>query len=114
MTKEVYRGGKNVFEDLGDSEPERTLVRAQLMGRITDIILQRGLTQVDAGRLLGLQQGRVSELMNGKLSKFSLEHLLRILNSLDKDVEIVVKPKRRQSNKPAVRVVISESSKRQN
>ena len=89
----IYRGSSNVFADIGVAHPERVLARAQVMARIADIIRERGLTQQRAAALLGLPQSKISSLMNGKLSMFSLDHLFELLNALDRDVEIIIKPK---------------------
>ena len=89
----IHRGTGNIFSDLGVSHPERVLLRAQVMSRITEILKARGLTQKQAAVLLGIPQSKVSCLMNGKLSMFSLEHLFALLNALDRDVEIVIKLK---------------------
>ena len=89
----VHRGSGNIFTDLGVAHPERVLARAQVMARITDILRERGVTQRRAAQLLGIPQSKVSCLMNGKLSMFSLDHLFELLNALDRDVEIIIKPK---------------------
>lgn len=93
MSVKVTRGKGNVFKDIGVCDPERTLIRAQIMSRITEIIKECGLNQSQAGKILKLTQSKVSNLMNGKLSVFSLEHLIRLLNALERDVEIIIKPK---------------------
>ena len=93
-TKEkIHRGSGNVFADIGVAHPERILARAQIMSRISEIIKGRGLTQKQASVLLDIPQSKVSCLMNGKLSMFSLDHLFELLNALDRDVEIIIKPK---------------------
>lgn len=89
----IHRGNGNVFTDIGVAHPERVLVRAQVMSRIAEILKERGLTQKKASELLGIPQSKISCLMNGKLSMFSLEHLFELLNALDRDVEIIIKPK---------------------
>ena len=48
-----------------------------------------------AADLLGITQPRVSDLVRGRLDKFSLEKLLDFLLALDRDVEIVVRKKPR-------------------
>lgn len=93
MKDKVIRGTGNVFADIGVPESDTALIRSQIMSRITEIIKERELNQGQAGKVLGLKQGRVSELMNGKLSLFSLEHLYKLLNALEQDVEIIIKPK---------------------
>ena len=89
----IQRGSGNVFADVGVAHPERVLARAQVMARIADILTERGLTQQRAAALLGISQSKVSCLMHGKLSMFSLDHLFELLNALDRDVEIIIKPK---------------------
>ena len=91
--EKVHRGSGNVFADIGVAHPERVLARAQIMSRIAEIIRERGLTQNRASKVLGIPQSKVSCLMNGKLSMFSLDHLFEFLNALDRDVEIIIKPK---------------------
>ena len=96
-TKEkIHRSSGNVFADVGVAYPERVLARAQVLHRIAEIIKERGLTQHAAAKLLGLPQSKVSCLMNGKLSMFSLDHLFEVLNTLDRDVEIIIKPKTKE------------------
>lgn len=90
--EKVYRGSGNVFADIGLRNPERVMARSRIMSRITDLIRQRGLTQQQAAKLLGIPQSKVSCLMNGKLSMFSLDHLFELLNALDSNVEIIIKP----------------------
>lgn len=84
-------GSDNVFADTGVPNPGEALARAQLMSRITDIIGERRLTQVQAAVILGTNQPTVSDLMRGKMSKFSLERLITFLNALDRDVEITIR-----------------------
>lgn len=90
---EVVVGSVNLWADIGREDADEVFARAQLMSRITDLIRERGLTQVKAARLLGTTQPTVSDLMRGKLDLFSFERLMSFLNALDQDVEIVVTPK---------------------
>jgi len=91
--EKIVRGSGDVFADIGAAYPERVRARAEVMSRIAEILRERGLTQKEAAKLLGIPQSKVSCLMNGKLSLFSLDLLFGILNALDKDVEIVIHPK---------------------
>jgi predicted XRE-type DNA-binding protein len=102
--EKIQRGSGNVFEDIGADHPERVRTRAQVMFRIAGIIRDRGLTQKEAAKLLGIPQPKVSCLMNGKLSMFSLDLLFEILNALDKDVEIVIHPKSRKEKSATTHV----------
>ncbi len=103
----VFRGSGNVFRDIDSKNPERLLSRARIMLLISKIIKDRGLTQEKAAKLLGIPQSKVSCLMNGKLSMFSLDYLFELLNALDADVQIIIKPKTRYEKIATTRVVLS-------
>ena len=105
--EKIDRGSGNVFHDLGVAHPERVLARAQIMLRISEIIKERGLTQKKASKLLGIPQSKVSCLMNGKLSMFSMDHLFELLNALDRDVEIIIKPKTKDEKFATTQVLLT-------
>jgi predicted XRE-type DNA-binding protein len=89
----IKKSSGNVFADLGIPEPETALAKAELARRINLIIKKRGLKQTEAAKLLGIDQAKVSALGRGCLTGFSTERLFRFLNALDRDVEIIVRPK---------------------
>ncbi len=82
----------NVFADLGLPDAEDALAKAELARLIGVLIAKRHLTQVQAARLLGIDQPKVSALLRGRLTGFSMDRLLRFLLALDRDVEIVIRP----------------------
>lgn len=108
--EKVYKSNGNVFQDIGSAHPERLLTRAKTMFQISQIIKSRGLTQDKAARLLGIPQSKVSCLMNGKLSAFSLEYLFELLNALDSDVEIIIKPKGKQEKTATTNIVLATAA----
>ena len=97
----------NVFRDLNLPNPEERLIKAELTRRISGIINQKGLTQIEAAELLGIDQPKVSALTRGRLSGFSTTRLFRFLNALGNDVEIFVKPK--PKNRTAAKITVIES-----
>jgi predicted XRE-type DNA-binding protein len=98
MTKkieiQVERSSGNVFADLRIPNPEAYLAKAELAARIFKIIRNRRLTQAAAGKLLGINQPKVSALLHGRLDGFSTDRLLRFLNTLGCDVQITISPPR--------------------
>jgi predicted XRE-type DNA-binding protein len=86
----------NVFADLGFPNPEQELLKAKLTLAIFRLIRKRGLTQADAGKVLGIKQPHVSALMRNRSGSFSVERLMDFLIALGQDVEIRVKPARRR------------------
>ncbi len=92
----------NVFADLGLPNPEQELLKAQLTLQIYKIIKQRGLTQVQAGELLGIKQPHVSALMRNRAGNFPVGRLFEFLTALGQDVRITVKPTRKRVGEMAV------------
>ena len=84
-TPNTYKCTENVFEDFGFKNPEQSLVKSNLAMYIQDAMELRAL--------MGIDQAKVSAIVNGKLKGFTIERLLRFLNALDVDVEIKLKPK---------------------
>ena len=80
----------NVFADLGLPNPEETLAKAELANKIIVLIRVRRLTQAQAAKLLGVDQPKVSALLRGNLTGFSLERLMRFLLRLGQDIRITV------------------------
>ena len=101
---EVYHGSDNVFADMELPDADEMLVKAQLSIKISEIIKKRHMTQAQAAELLGIDQPKVSALIRGRLSGFSLERLFHFLNALGRDVQIVVKAKPRSRQQAHLRV----------
>jgi len=101
----VAKSSGNVFADLGLPHPEQELLKARLTLQIYRLIKERGLTQAEAGKLLGIKQPHVSALMRNRSGTFSVERLLAFLTALGQDVEITVRPTRKDQG--AVSVVIA-------
>jgi len=93
---EVVQGSGNVFADLGLPNPEQELMKARLTLQIARVIKDRGLTQTEAAKILGIQQPHVSALARNRAGSFSIGRLMEFLTALGQDVEIVVKPTRKQ------------------
>jgi predicted XRE-type DNA-binding protein len=97
LSKRVHRSSGNVFRDLGFAprEAENLRVRADLMIQLTRLIEERGLTQSAAAKLLRVSQPRVSDLVRGKIDRFSVDTLIEMLGSAG--VEVRVTTRRRAS-----------------
>lgn len=83
---------QNVFADLGLPNAEQELLKAQLTLQIYRIVKARGLTQAQAGAVLGIRQPHVSALMRNRAGSFSVGRLIEFLTALGQDVKITVKP----------------------
>ncbi|HYM12365.1 MAG TPA: helix-turn-helix transcriptional regulator [Bryobacterales bacterium] len=104
MKKDYIKGSANVFADLGLPDAAEALAKAELVRRINRLIESRDLTQVQAARILGVDQPKVSALRRGELARFSLERLMRYIVLLGQDVEIVVRDRERPKRSARLRV----------
>ena len=100
----IEKSSGNVFADLGLPDAENRLAKAELARKIGEAIGERNLSQVQAAELLGIDQPKISALVRGQLSGFSFERLVRFLNILGRDVQIVVKPKPRSRQRAVLSV----------
>jgi predicted XRE-type DNA-binding protein len=98
----VEEGSGNVFADLGLPRAEQELLKARLTLQIYKLIKARGLTQVKAGEILGIKQPHVSALMRNRAGTFSVERLMEFLTALGQDVEITVRPTRKEHGELSV------------
>lgn len=103
----VVGGTGDVFVDLGFSNAGERRLRVQLAARLNELIAARRLTQTEAATIFGISQPHVSELKNYKLSRFTSERLLHFLTLMDRDVEIVIRPKGRGRAAGWVRVSVA-------
>ncbi len=92
MTVKVRRSSGNVFRDLGFSkaEADNLKIRTDLMIRLSKVIEARRLTQAQAASLFGVTQPRVSDLVRGKIDRFSIDTLVAMLGHAGVRVQVVV------------------------
>jgi predicted XRE-type DNA-binding protein len=90
-------GSRNVFADLGRPDADEALAKVKLAYQISALITSAGWTQIEASRRLGVDQPKISALLRGRLSGFSIERLFRFLNQLGQDVQISIRPSGRKT-----------------
>ena len=103
----ITRGTGNVFADLGVPDASERQTKTRLALALNRIIKDQGLKQIDAARLLGVPQPKVSALVNYRLEGFSVEKLMQFIVALGRDVEIIVRPTR---GNDAARVMVLEAA----
>jgi predicted XRE-type DNA-binding protein len=96
----------DVFDDLNFSPTEAATlkVKAKILSALLEQIRQNGYTQSKLAEVLGDYQPNVSNLLNGKISKMSIEKLLSYAHRLNLDTEIILKfrPRSVRSKKTGV------------
>ena len=99
----IRRGSTNLFADLGYSDPDTHLLKAQLVNRMVGIVRDRKLTQTSVAQLTGLSQPDVSRLLKGQFREVSVERIMKVLARLGCEIDIVVKATGDLSPAPAIR-----------
>lgn len=89
-TPEYTVSSGNVFRDLGLPNADELLTKSSLLFEISETIRARGLNQVEAAKVLGISQPRVSDLLRGSATGFSVHRLSILLTRLGKRVTLVV------------------------
>lgn len=89
----IHRGSGNVFADLGfgPTEAENLRLRSQLMIELRKRIGALELTQSEAAQLLGVTQPRISDLVRGKIGRFSVDTLIAMLGKAGLTLSITVR-----------------------
>ena len=70
----------SVWDAIADSPEEAAnlKLRSQLMDAIKAYIDHENLTQEEAAKRLGVLRSRVNELVNGRISKFTIDKLVNM------------------------------------
>jgi predicted XRE-type DNA-binding protein len=90
---EIHASSGNIFEDMGMPDAAERLAKAELARVVRKAIRERGWTQARAAEELGIPQPDVSDLVRGRLGRFSRARLERFLNALDMEIRIQVGPR---------------------
>jgi predicted XRE-type DNA-binding protein len=93
---QVTEGSGNVFADLGLRNPEQELLTAQLTLQIYTILKDSRMKQLEIAKILGVRQPQVPLLMRNCAGNSSVGRLMEFRTSLRQDVEITVRPARKE------------------
>lgn len=90
----VDPGSGNVFVDLGFADAGERTTKVALAVEINRALKANGLTQATAAKVLGVNQPKVSALVNYRLDGFSVERLMNFLTALGHDIQILIRARR--------------------
>jgi predicted XRE-type DNA-binding protein len=82
----------NVYEQLGFPDASEMLVKAQLVTQIAEILRERGWSQQQAAKVLGLTQPKLSKMLRGQFRGISEMKMMDCLLRLGRAVKIIVGP----------------------
>ncbi len=102
--RHVTKAGENIFLELGFVEKEANqlqleskqqinttlLIKEQLMTELTAWIEENHLKQAEAAEILMVSRPRVSDVVNKKVSKFTIDTLIGMLSRIGKPVTLSV------------------------
>lgn len=91
----VTASSGNIFADLGLPDAETHFLKAQIVSELYRLTQEGKLTQVEAGRHMGISQPEVSRLFKGHFQEYSVERLMMFLTMFDRDIEIVARPRKK-------------------
>jgi predicted XRE-type DNA-binding protein len=103
----VEAGSGNVFRDLGRPDADERQLKVQMAMRVNALLIDAKLTQAQVASRLGIPQPHVSDLVNYKLNRFSVDRLIHFATLLDRDVEIVIRPRASHHASGTVSVLVA-------
>lgn len=108
---EVVESSGNVYADLGFANAEEMMAKAKLAILISEIIKERKLTQKKAAAIMQIDQPKVSAILRGYLSGFTIDRLFRFLIALGMDITIEATPHTPRATMPHIQVIKQNSFK---
>ena len=86
----ISKGYRNVFEALEDNPAmaQNLKIRSELIIALRQYIEDAGLGQKEAAEVFGVHQPRISDLMRGKIDKFTIDRLVNMLARIGKTVKV--------------------------
>ncbi len=86
----VTVGSGNVFADLGVIEPDLAKKKSNVASKIQETIRERGWTQTEAAKAMGIDQPKVSAIVRGRVGDFTLDRLIQLATKLGQTVFVDV------------------------
>lgn len=90
MDHHITPADGNIYEDLGfpPGEARCLKIRSVLILTATRFIEERGLSQAEAAKLMGVSQPRISDLVRGRINQFTIDSLINMLTNAGVPVEV--------------------------
>jgi predicted XRE-type DNA-binding protein len=103
---EIMRGSDNPFRDAGLPDPDTKLMKADLAAEIMRVLRERDLAGARAAELARVPEADISRIRNADLGRFTIDRLVKVLNRLDRQIEVGVtmRPRDEESRRPSAAV----------
>lgn len=79
---------KSAFHELGLPDADELVVKSRLLRFVAEEVCKRGLSENDAGEILGVDQRTMSALRAERITDFSVEGLMTLVGRLGFDLTI--------------------------
>ena len=100
---ELVHGSGNVYRDFGEPDADVRQAKAILAAKIIGILDDKGLSTRKAQALTGVDQADFSRIRNAKLTRFTIDRLISLVNLLGCDVDVQMSIHPRQPPTPSPR-----------
>jgi predicted XRE-type DNA-binding protein len=97
---EIVNGSGNVFRDLGLPNPEIEQLKSILAAKIIGVLDSQKISVRAAHDMSGFAAADFSRVRQAKLSRFTIDRLMAMLDRLDQDVEVSVNVQPRRQAAP--------------
>ena len=87
---ELVHGSGNVFRDFDDPQADILQLKSILAAQIIGVLDDRNLSVRKAQQLTGVAASEFSRVRNARLTRFTVDRLMTLLNRLDQEVEVLV------------------------
>lgn len=91
---------ENIMNGVSEDQAEDEIIQAKayLSSLVTDTITKKGWTQQQTADFLGISQPRISEIVQARLDKISVDYLLVLLFKLGYKADISFTPHKRKKH----------------
>ncbi len=99
----TIKAGENIFEAFGISpgSARNLQIRSTLMIELAEFIKRRGMTQMQAAHYFEVSQPYISDLLNGRIDRISIDKLVTMLDRAGQRVTVKVARSRNRSQTPS-------------
>lgn len=84
----VFDSCGDVFADLGIQMSQEDMLKIEITRAIAAQLRKRNLTQVEAAKIVGTDQAKISALLRGRLTGFSVNRLFDYLLLLNVNIDV--------------------------
>ena len=95
---EIVRGSDNPFLDVGLPDADTELMKADLATEIVRVLRERDLAGAGAAETAGATEADICRIRKASLDRFTIDRLVKILNRLDRQIEVAVTMRLRGQN----------------